>query len=286
MRIFVILLSILLNNFSFAEKTLSYSILDIEFNDRLPFVTVFIEGRPVKLLLDTGARNAFLILNKDIIATLNTLVEFPIKFKSQDITGKTYIAKKYILPKFNIDNINFIKVKLDEDTNWGLTTGPKKTKDGAIGLELFSNKAIILDYPNKKLAIIDGKIPPEYDIENWSKINYEIDRYGLIISAVIDRGWAKTFVLDSGSNISIIKPTSGGTNNIQYDCDINLSPGLQCTHINTQVFSINDINYKNLQFYLYHFYEPTSDGILGYNFLIDKIIYIDFIKKQIRIKNV
>jgi hypothetical protein len=37
-------------------------------------------------------------------------------------------------------------------------------------------------------------------------------------------------------------------------------------------------------FYIYNFTSPIADGILGYDFLTDKILYIDFDKRIMKIK--
>lgn len=269
-----------------AKQNPAYEIIDLTINNNLPMIQFQIEDKKVELLFDTGARNQSLVLEKNILAKLKTIIEFKRQFKSTDITGKEYIAKKYILPKFAIGNINFSKVEVSEDTNWGLKSGNNLfTKDGVIGLELFTDKAIIIDYPNKKLVIINKKYPNEYDIDRWQKLDYKIDRFGLSIYTSIDGDIVKRFILDTGSNISIIKPSSVGKSKVMYDCNAQLSPNTSCSYIKSNKLSLKGIDYKGIFFYLYNFKQPIADGILGYDFLADKIIYIDFDKRIMKIKN-
>jgi hypothetical protein len=50
-------------------------------------------------------------------------------------------------------------------------------------------------------------------------------------------------------------------------------------------FSIKNIDYKGIFFYIYDMQEFMADGILGYEFLSDKVIYIDFDKRVMKIKS-
>ena len=150
-------------------------------------------------------------------------------------------------------------------------------------LGLFQEKAIIIDYPKQKLVIINETIPADYDVDNWQKLDFKLDRFGIAIYARIDGGDYKRFILDSGSNISLIRPNSVGLNKIENNCDAILTPGKECSAIKTQNFIINGIDSGSMFFYLYSFEEPAADGILGYDFLADKAIYIDFKKRIMRL---
>ncbi len=263
-----------------------YEILDLKIENGLPFVNLNIEGQNLKLLLDTGARNTELIVDKKFISNFKTLVEFKRKGKSGDVTGKKYIAKHYLLPNLKIGQLHFKKVNLAEDTKWGLkTVGSELKNDGAIGLALFANKSIIIDYPNQKLVIIEGnKIPSQYEIKKWLDIPYKISLYGLHLFVNIDKSMIKkNFILDSGANLSIIKPSSIGNNIISKDCKVKFDLKSECRYVKDSLFKVDDINFNNMSFYLYDFKEPTSDGIIGYNFLYNKQIFIDFEKRKIKI---
>jgi hypothetical protein len=272
-------LIILFNSLCFANNQAGHETLELEFVNNLPFIKLQVEGKEVKCLLDTGARNHVLVLDKEIIAKLQTLKEFPRKDKSSDITGKEYIGRKYILPKFNIGQIKFLKVRLAEDTNWGFNSGEAIKKDGVVGLALFENKAIIIDYPNKKFILInDGKTPENYDIDNWQELDFKLDLNGLSMYANVDNNGLKRFILDSGANVSIIKPSSLG----REDCKILLDKN-KCGY-NVDKFLVKSFNLGPILLYLQEMALPQIDGILGYNFLADKIIYIDFAKRIIRFK--
>lgn len=267
----------------------AYEILDIEFINNLPFVNIQVENEKAKVLLDTGARNQVLVLKEDILSKLSTIKLFPTKEKSSDITGKEYIATKYILPNFNIGAVSFFQVRLTQDTNWGLSDDSAenilKTKDGVIGLELFINKAIIIDYPHKKLTIIYEKYPEEYDIDNWHNLDFKVDRYGLNLYLSIDQNKTKRFILDSGSNISLIKQSSIGTSEVKNDCLITLMNDNSCNYVESRNLILKHLELANMKFFLYNFqrdFEP--DGIIGYDFLEDKVLYIDFNKRIMKMK--
>ncbi len=277
---------VLVLNFNFHAYAKGYEVLDLILENNLPFIEINVEDQKLKMLLDTGARNEVLVVEKDKITNLKNLAEFPVKFKSYDITGKMYLAKKYILPVLRIGDISFFKVRVSEDTNWGLSTGDKASikKDGVVGLELFNDKAIIIDYPNRKFIISNGNFPDEYEIQTWRTIDYKISKEGLSIFINIDSAFPKRFILDSGSNISIIKPASIGSNQILGGCEATLTTGVACTYIKPNKFIIKEQNYPNIDFYIYNFMSLQADGILGYNFLADKAIYINFLTREIKIK--
>lgn len=282
----IFLIFVFISNFSQAVTKASYAILDLELKNNLPFIKVNIENQEIALLLDTGARNAELVVDKEILAKLSSIIEIERKEKSKDVVGKEYIAKKYILPKFNIGDINFYKIKLTEDTKWGLTTGEVLDKQGAIGLSLFDGKAIIIDYPNRKFVVINGLVPPQYQVNSWSQIPYKINAYGLNILAKIDiKNKEKSFILDTGANISIIKSRSIGENFIDNNCNIILRNGVNCSFVVISPFKISNKNYNPVKLFLYDFKDLLADGILGYEFFADKQIYIDFGKRILRINS-
>ena len=282
-KLLLLILYFIANSAQAAIKP-SYTILDLEIINNLPFVKFNIEDQQVSLLLDTGARNAELILDKKILAKLKSIVEFERKQKSSDVQDKKYIVRKYILPKFNIGEINFYKVQIAEDSKWGLTTGGILEKQGAIGLGLFDEKAIIIDYPNKKLIVIDRLIPKDYQVSTWDEVPYKINLYGLNLLAKIDKkNKEKNFILDSGANISIIKSKSTGDNIVDKNCNIILKNGVNCGFIQTPQLSISNKNYNPVKLFIYDFNQPLADGILGYEFFADKQIYIDFGKRIMKI---
>lgn len=288
MKKILIILFLLFESSVIAKNAPAYEILDIELIENLPFIKIDVENIKVKVLLDTGARNQTLVLKDTILSKLSSIKQYPKKEKSIDITGKEYIATKYILPELKIGSLSYLQVKVTEDTNWGLSSGNSHAitnKDGVIGLEMFTDKAIILDYLNKKLVIIDKKYPPEYDIENWNELKFKVDRNGVYIFASIDNAKSSKFIIDTGSNISLIKPNLVDIKEKKDDCGVmSAIENKLCIHFIPDSFNQGDINFGKILLYLYNFKEFEPDGILGYDFLSDKMLYIDFNKRVIKVK--
>lgn len=269
MKHIILILFLLVSFQGVAKNPPNYHIMDLEFTNNLPFVYIAVEDQKARCLVDTGARNGVLVLQKDIIAKLKTIIPFSVKEKISDVTGKKYIAQKYILPKFNMGAVNFLQLRLAEDTNWGIGEGKIEGKDGVIGLELFLNKGIIIDYINKKFVVIDGKIPEEYDVDDWHELTFKVDRFGVSIFVQMDNEKeTRRFILDTGANISIIKPE----------------------FISYKNSAISNLKLNNLDlgdFLIYNYNLPVDfepDGILGYNFLEGRMIYIDFEKRITRLR--
>lgn len=286
MKSFFIFITLIISQICLALGDPKYEIIDMEITNNLPFINLQVEDQKAKFLLDTGARNQVLVLDEAILAKLTTIKAFRAKEKTRDITGKSYIAKRYILPKFNIGRISFLQQRIVEDTDWGLSTGKTTIpKDGVIGLELFLNKGIIIDYPQNKFTIIDRKMPIGYDTDNWHELKFKVDREGVSIYTAIDNGDIKRFILDTGATLSIIKPKSIGNNIIKNNCYIDLDKDGKCSYIKPKDIKLNNSNIRSLDLYLYNFPpEFEADGILGYDFIFDKVIYIDFDKRVTKIK--
>lgn len=286
MKSLFIFITLIISQVCLALSSPKYEIIDMEIVNNLPFVNLQVENQRARFLLDTGARNQVLVLDKDILSKLTSIKAFRAKEKNIDITGKEYIAKRYILPKFNIGKISFLQQRIVEDTDWGLSTkNISIPKDGVIGLELFLNKGIIIDYPQNKLTIIDRKMPIEYDTDNWLELKFKVDREGVSIYTSINNEKVKRFILDTGATLSIIKPKAIGNNIVKNDCNIYLSKGGKCSYIKPKNMKLNNSNISELPLYLYDFPpEFEADGILGYGFLSDKVIYIDFDKRVTKVK--
>lgn len=288
MKKILIILLLLFGSSAIAKNSPAYEILDIELIENLPFITIDVENIKVKILLDTGARNQTLVLKNTILSNLTSIKQYPIKEKSMDITGKEYVATKYILPELKIGSLSYLQVKVTEDTNWGFSSGNSNAitnKDGVIGLEMFTDKAIILDYQNKKLVIIDKKYPPEYDIENWRELEFKVDRNGVYIFASIDNAKSSRFIIDTGSNVSLIKSNLVDVKEKKDDCGVmSAIENKLCVHFIPDSLTQGDINFGKTLLYLYNFKEFEPDGILGYDFLNNKMLYIDFSKRIIRVR--
>jgi hypothetical protein len=267
-----------------SSRSSAFETLDISFDNYLPFINIEVEGKSYKCLLDTGNRSDQLVLNEEILLNLKTIKPFSRKIKISNAAGIEYIAKKYILPKFNIGKIIFNKVTLSENTHWGVKSSntPNNSKDGVVGMALFEGKSIIIDYPNSKLVISDnGELPGDYKIKNWNNLDYKLDLNGISIYAYVD-SQLKRFILDSGANLSIIKPSSL---NLTI-CKNKKMDDNQCIHQVNNLKVQNTPNSHPFSLYLYEMNGYKIDGLLGYNFLINHIIYIDFNQKIIKIQQI
>jgi hypothetical protein len=287
-----ILLFIPINSLCLAAEDKKYEVLPIDFTDDIPYINLLIENTRVRCMLDTGAATTDLALPKDVLSTLKTIKLTSEKKKATDLTGKIYTFSEYSFPRLFIGKLLYTNLVISENYNWGLSVN--STNDvsehyntaGVVGLNLFKDKKIIIDYNNKKFVIIEqeSSLPTEYDIENWEVTPFKLDDEGISLYAAIDKTHIGRFILDTGANKSLIKPTSTGTNKISSDCDIPLLPNNKCAFIETKKFSLENRSLGKTHFYLHDFPQPTADGILGGDFLANKIIYLDLKKQIMRIK--
>ncbi len=107
-----------------------------------------------------------------------------------------------------------------------------------------------------------------YIFSNARPIPCEIGARGIVFLIDTDFG-KKSFVLDSGASISLMKRES-----------IEQTP-LELPQITMDRFKIDDLDLGKTPLYLIDFSDKLDfDGILGIDFFMKYAIYIDFVKKK------
>ncbi|MCS5707956.1 aspartyl protease family protein [Candidatus Berkiella cookevillensis] len=255
-------------------------IINLNISHYIPLITGQIEEKEIKLLFDTGS-NAPLILNDKILQNLNTVTKTGRTRKSIDSSGKITSTDEVIIPKLTLSSMTIPCINTYSYQPWGLKFSPDKTtntkeegliadnfheqQDGIIGINLFSNKKIIIDYSNQRIIIFDhDAIPSPYNKKKWQKMSYQSSSESLVISGKINNLKAATFLLDTGATASILKPTILG------NIDQNL------VSLNFNNFKLEDHFFHNIEFQ-----EPQVDGILGYNFFNTTLVLIDLVNQNI-----
>jgi len=275
------------------SESKGYLEYDIEFNENnTPIVHLLINGELIPLIIDTGALGMGLSLDSEIISKFPELIEVGVD-RYIDLTGKTTDVKQYKLKSLNLGGLEFKNLVINEYYKWGLYSDNNNQYSssykimGVIGVQLLKQYPIILDYVNNKLFILISAdvVPNElYNRKNWRKVRFGVNSNGIEISAIFGSNNFGRLDLDTASTISIIKPSLVPQSEINYDCALKFPGEDKCRYYVAKDFKLDNISFGLQSFILYSFNEPSSSGILGADFLHEKIIFLDFYKKFMLIK--
>jgi hypothetical protein len=176
-------------------------------------VVLNINGKPSQFQLDTGSQTALHL-------PLNTLQQLPDTIKNQntnkslDLSGKINQTQKFLIKHLDINGLNFDNINAEELKPWGWsyssTEEQAPTPDDnlpVIGLSLFQNHILTLDFAHKRIIIDDGKDSAHIN-QQWIAFPYKIHPKEGIIIDLTDQKKPYSLVLDTGASMSFIKGKS------------------------------------------------------------------------------
>ncbi|MFA7074947.1 MAG: retropepsin-like aspartic protease [Endomicrobiaceae bacterium] len=256
-------------------------IIPIELNGKMkgmPIVNVTVNGQVLHLALDTGADNVFIALTPEALAKTEIKTSKEIK-KNLDVNGQLYKSHSAQVSEIKIGNLSFNNITVFEEL--------RKTDDGSegiIGNKLFDKFNILIDYKESRIILYSNiSLPSFVDLNKWLKIPFKHEDIGIIIEGFSEKQKKNfRFCLDSGAV---------AVNEKGKAFDLLKSTALVSIKQtdNEKTYSDNIIiNKKNIfpmNFYLFDFAKPDVDGFLGYAFLSEYKIFIDFKKELIYIEN-
>lgn len=276
--------------------------------DKLAIVIPFsIEGIPHKFesQFDLGATSTMVYGN----SIRPYLYKYPILSKKLDTINKGYRLQGTKVGAFK--NINFkldtVLFKNQELVHFA-GFGDELTKDsvhtttikhiGTIGVNIFQNKYLIIDFPKQRIAILDS-LNSHY-VKRTTFLDAKLDK-GRIKVPVTINGSVKYFMFDTGSSIfplsvtkeniklisnsnsvidTILTNTWGEHYNV-YGYKINSDISIGDFKIETQNLNVYDSKEEFKQF----FEQEEIMGIMGNTFFLGKKIIIDYKNKRFGIIN-
>lgn len=191
---------------------------------------------------------------------------------------------------FTVDNQNFSvgKLKVKKYKLHGLLNFDQGEVCGVVGADLFQNKYLIIDFPNKK-AIVSEKLKSS---ENIDFVDIKIINNKPIIPLKID-GEVYHFQYDNGASIFPIVSYKKNFKNLIDASKIietfnirNFNNPLIVKAIETNkeiIIGKSSFNTKEFWFTdedYFSFEQQKIDGIIGNVFFLDKTIVIDFKNKK------
>ena len=191
---------------------------------------------------------------------------------------------------FTVDNQNFSvgKLKIENYKLHGLLNFEQEEACGVVGADLFQNKYLIIDFPNKK-AIVSEKLKTNKKIDF---VDIRIINNKPILPLEID-GKVYQFQYDNGASIFPIVSYKKNFQNLIESSEIienfnirNFNNPLIVRAIKTNkeiIIGKSSFNTKEFWFTdedYFSFEQQEIDGIIGNVFFLDKTIVIDFKNKK------
>lgn len=259
----------------------AYTIIPLEFCSQEPMVKIKLNGRPVQLIIDLGTSGYDLTLSKALLSLSNA--------KFINIDSKNYFTnyrrEKYPIKNYLIENAEFGDFKLD---NLSAIEFPgmsffsdkpqkldKALNNGTIGINLLKKFNVIFDYPNGRLILLhDEKAASRYNVTHWIKIPlHSASDNTLLVSGKVD-GIPAKILIDSGNNALTISAS--------FLKKLHSIANKQTSRVIINDLTIGDFHLKSKSYYI-HNTHPEADISLGWDFLKDHQIYLNFKKLYLAI---
>ena len=263
--------------------------MPLEWDDTaIPIVNVEINGLRQSFSIDTGSEMG-LHLTKEVMAQLPGLVPVEGKRRSIDLTGKVLFNEKFHIPQLSINGMIFKDVKGVSFTPWGLTLNPKTAPRSSmvIGLDLFKDKALLIDYQSQRLSVADNAQALGINIaDGWISLPLRITSEGITIN-VAKNTKEYNMVLDTGATVSVFWQERLKSAVVSLPCQV-LIGDIEMEGCVAADFQLNEKGATGISFNAVLldgvFKQIDTDGLIGNNFLNEFALLIDFPEQRLLIK--
>ncbi|WP_339544239.1 hypothetical protein [Pseudomonas sp. RA_35y_Pfl2_P32] len=151
----------------------------------LPLIDVRIDNRLHTLMLDTGSGEGMHLYKYN----LDNLVANPILQATEqpprrlmDVSGGENKVSAWKISRLFISNIPFDNVEVVSFKPWGLSMGGDVPVNEVMGLGIFRERRVLMDFKNDRLQIL-ANLP--FDIKKWSSYSIEQTASGLRVTASV-----------------------------------------------------------------------------------------------------
>ncbi|KOY63127.1 hypothetical protein AM629_04240 [Photorhabdus heterorhabditis] len=269
-----------------SEKVMHINFQFDEFS--LPIANLEIDGKTQNLMIDTGSIIG-LHLSKNLMSKISGLVIEPEKARSTDLTGKIFLNDKFNIPQLSINGMVFKDVTGVSLTPWGMTLmGDNHLPSSmVIGLDLFKEKVVLIDYKSRKLSVSDHLQALGVNVdEGWIKLPLRLTKEGIAVK-VSQNFKSYNMVLDTGASVSIFwkERLKSPPANISCQAVVQEMDNEGCV---ASTFQLDEMGAKGIKLNSVlvdgEFNQLNTDGLIGNNFFNKYAILIDFSGKRLFIK--
>ncbi|MDC9606284.1 aspartyl protease family protein [Xenorhabdus griffiniae] len=256
----------------------------------MPIANLEIDGKKQNLVIDTGASQG-LHLTKEFMSEISGLVIDPEKARSTDITGKVFFNDKFHIPQLSINGMIFKDITGVSLTPWGVTLLGQEKKLPAsmvIGLSLFKDKVVLIDYKNQQLSVSDHLQALDVNVTaGWSELPLRLTQEGIIVK-VSQNAKNYNMILDTGATASVFWQQRLQSPPVILPCRA-LSKKLENEECDVSTFQIDEDGIKKIELNSLlvdgDFNHLNADGLIGNNFFNQYSVLIDFPGKRLFIKD-
>ncbi len=254
----------------------------IAFDTGFPVVTLTLNGKAIPFTLDTGSSRAFHLAKRDA-KKFPELVYTGKKFKAMDAAGHVMEDAEVSIPNLSVNGLAFGTTTGVIAQPWGLSIGKGHGPDqklSVLGLGFFDGRRVIIDYPSKTLTIADADDDAVTQrVAGWTSYPYDRSKAGQVL--VLSSGKADyRMVLDSPSNVSIVRAKLAAGRDDFVKCDMDLGPGRVCENVGLALPGGSPV--KALLIDLPERF--SDDGLLGQDFFFQYAVFIDSVNRVVRLR--
>lgn len=281
---------IALSLFSFSAVAANAFTLPFDVDQyHIPYATFVLNGTPTYAQIDTGSSQGF-HLEESQLKELAGAKKGRI-YQSTDAAGKNQTNQEYLLDTLTMNGLTLNNVTLTPYKPWGIMLeddignippGP------VVGLGAFNDKTVLLDYAAKSLSVYD-------DVSAESLISKDVKSYpfqfspgeGLTLIAE-QAGHKYRLILDTGAATSVIWQER--LKSSQPVSCLLIDPNMDNQNCEATLLTVKPKDGRPVQFGAVvlpgSFKQMESiDGLLGYNFLQNRKLFIDFKNKKLFISD-
>lgn len=249
------------------------------------------DGFSGNFILDTGSE--FLLLNKQYVKLASNKKDII----SIGNTGKLIVSEMQV-DSLHIDQMQILNLKAHIVDLHPIEVQRKIRIQGVLGFNAFKNFEMLIDFPHHMIVLSKvNKKGIRTDQDNPSGIPYDsmhftLENHLIVIKASVNDVILKLY-LDTGAEFNLIDKKISkqalkkftavkqvnmvGIGNKKLEATAGIMNDVQCGHqfnptMNTILTNMDDINSS---------FHVNLDGVLGYEFLKQRIIMINYQKKMI-----
>lgn len=248
----------------------------------LPLTDVIISGRMHTLMLDTGSSSGLHFYERELSELISSPGLHATRLEDRrfiDIPGNEIRFPVWNFNHLLISGIRFNNVEIVPFEPWGLSIGNNKPVNEVMGLGLFHDRRIMIDFKKNRLWPIYN--PSASDIDKayrWSSYPSEKTQSGLLITAIVG-GEKLKLLLDTATSHSMLFADRLPSNTLFSGCK-KVEPEASDKDCRVTTFSLKDNqgNNRNEFAIAINGNRPKGldfDGILGMNVMRDHLVIID-----------
>lgn len=273
--------------FGFSVSSLATDFWRLRYDERdLPLIDVRIIDRLYTLMLDTGSGEGMHLYKHN----LEKLVANPsLKATQQaprrliDVSGGENEVSAWKINRLFISNIPFDDVETVSFKPWGLSMGGEQPVSEVLGLGLFHNRRVLMDFKNDRLQMLDH-LPT--DIGDWSSYPVEKTASGLRITASVSN-MPLHLIVDTAASHSLLFSDRLPSGTLFSGCRV-IEPeasNLDC-RVTKIIFTDDKGNSRDDLAVVTNGATPQEldfDGLLGMKFMRGRQVIIDMPERMLYI---